>query len=77
VAQIDAPQLNYLHIDYLDEDLGTDYQIPELCKFIDRSDKLKLSHFRRADLTVEPSLPSSSFVKGVGRRFDFPSRKTR
>jgi hypothetical protein len=54
VAQIDAPQLNYLHIEYLYEGLGTDYQIPELCKFIDRSDKLKLSHFRRADLTVGP-----------------------
>jgi hypothetical protein len=57
VAQIDAPQLNYLHIEYLYEGLGTDYQIPELCKFIDRSDKLKLSHFRRADLTVGPLTP--------------------
>jgi hypothetical protein len=54
VAQIDAPQLMYLHID-LDEDPGTDYQIPQLCKFIDRSDILnsKLTHFMRADLTVD------------------------
>jgi hypothetical protein len=54
VAQIDAPQLDYLHIEYLDQGDGTDYQIPQLCKFIDRSEKLKLSRFRHADLIVEP-----------------------
>lgn len=54
VAHIDAPQLDYLHIKYLDEDPGTDYQIPQLCRFIDRSEKLKLSCFRRADLDVRP-----------------------
>ena len=32
VALIDAPQLNYLHIKYLDEDARIDYQIPQLCK---------------------------------------------
>jgi hypothetical protein len=50
VAQIDAPQLNFLHIEYLDQDIGTDYQIPQLCKFIDRSD---IPCFRRADLLIE------------------------
>lgn len=54
VAHIEAPQLDYLHIKYLDEDPGTDYQIPQLCRFIDRSEKLKLSCFRRADLDVRP-----------------------
>jgi hypothetical protein len=55
VAQIDAPQLDYLHIKYLDQDEGTDYQIPQLCKFVDRSDKIKLSRFRHAYLIiVEP-----------------------
>jgi hypothetical protein len=53
VAQIDAPQLSFLHIEYLDQDIGTDYQIPELFKFIDRSEILKLSCFRRADLVIE------------------------
>ena len=53
VAQIDAPQLDFLHIEYLDQAEGTDYQIPQLCKFIDRS-KLRFSRFRRADLDVEP-----------------------
>lgn len=33
VGQIDTPQLNYLHMKYLDED----FQIPQLCEFIDRS----------------------------------------
>ena len=37
VGQIDTPQLNYLHMKYLDEDDGTDFQIPRLCEFIDRS----------------------------------------
>ena len=37
VGQIDTPQLNYLHMKYLDEDDGTDFQIPQLCEFIDRS----------------------------------------
>ena len=54
VAQIDAPQLNCLHIEYLDQDEGTDYQIPQLCKFVDRSEILKLSRCRRADVFIEP-----------------------
>jgi hypothetical protein len=53
MAQIDAPQLNFLHIEYQDQDSDTDYQIPELFKFIDRSEILKLSCFRRADLLIE------------------------
>ncbi len=53
VAQIDAPRLHCLHIEYLEHQV-TDFQIPQLCKFIDRSEKLKLSRFRRADLFVEP-----------------------
>jgi hypothetical protein len=54
VALIDAPQLNFLHIDYQDQDNGIDYQIPQLFKFIDRSEILKLSCFRRADVFIEP-----------------------
>ena len=53
VGQIDTPQLNYLQIRYLDEDDGTDFQMPQLSEFIDRSEKLKLSRFMHADLTVE------------------------
>jgi hypothetical protein len=53
VAQIDAPQLDCLEIEYRDQREDTDFQIPELCKFIDRSEKLfKLSRFR-ADLTLD------------------------
>jgi len=54
VAQIDAPQLDFLEIEYLDQDPVTDFQIPQLCKFIDRSEKLKLSRFRRALLFLWP-----------------------
>jgi len=53
VAQIDAPQLYSLGIEYSDEEHVADYQIPQLCKFFDRSEKLKLSWCRRMDLKVE------------------------
>jgi hypothetical protein len=49
VAQIDAPQLDYLNIEYRDHQ---DYQIPQLCKFIDRSKKL--CGLRHALLLVDP-----------------------
>ena len=55
VAQIDTPQLNCLGIRYLDQDEVTDFQIPQLCKFVDRSENLKLSPFRRADLLIGPN----------------------
>jgi hypothetical protein len=64
VAQVDAPQLNCLGIEYLgsrdyieeysdeeeEEDIG--FQIPQLCMFIDRSKNLNLSRFRRAFLEI-------------------------
>src|SRR6266702_2986049 len=54
VAQIDAPQLDRLRIEYLDQDEDVNFQIPRLCKFIERSEKLKPSQFRHADLSIEP-----------------------
>ena len=54
VAQIDAPQLDDLEIKYLDQDPVTDFQIPQLCKFIDHSEKLKLSRFWHALLVLRP-----------------------
>ncbi|KAH9160763.1 hypothetical protein EDB89DRAFT_1375053 [Lactarius sanguifluus] len=55
VVQIDAPQLNRLGIGYEDEDdEDISFQIPQLCKFVDRSEKLKLSRFRHADLGITP-----------------------
>ncbi|KAH9040344.1 hypothetical protein EDB85DRAFT_128608 [Lactarius pseudohatsudake] len=54
VAQIDTPQLKNLNI-ALDDDESVDFQIPQLCKFIDRSEHFKLSHFRRAQLDIWPS----------------------
>ena len=58
VEQIDAPQLDCFGIEYLeywDEEEIADYEIPQLCKFIDRSEKLKLSWFRRMDLRIQPN----------------------
>ena len=54
VAQIDAPQLDFLHIWYLEQAEGTDYQIPQLSRFVDRSEILKSSRCRRADVLIEP-----------------------
>jgi len=51
VAQIDTPQLDCLEIEYRDQREDTDFQIPQLCKFIDRSEKLKSSRFS-ADLSL-------------------------
>lgn len=51
LAQIDAPQLGSLHIEYLAQGL-TNYQIPQLCKFIDRLAKFKLF---RANLYTQPN----------------------
>ncbi|KAH9170324.1 hypothetical protein EDB89DRAFT_1326499 [Lactarius sanguifluus] len=53
VAQIDAPQLDALRIEYQEQEV-TDFQIPQLCKFFDRSEKFKLFRFKHADLFVEP-----------------------
>ncbi len=54
VVQIDAPQLSRIGIGYLDEDEDVNPQNPQLFKFIDRSEKLKLSRFRHADLGITP-----------------------
>jgi hypothetical protein len=70
VAQIDAPRINRLGIGYLD--LRTDLQIPQLCKFILRSEKLRLSVFRHADLVVIPRFgdtPRTSIVELWGQSF--------
>lgn len=70
VAQIDAPQLDRLGIGYLD--LRADFQNPQLCKFILRSDKLRLSVFRDADLSIIPSLsdtPSTTIIELWGQSF--------
>jgi hypothetical protein len=67
VAQINAPQLNCLAIEYMeywDEEEVADYQIPQLCKFIDRSDKLKLSRSRRMDLHIQPNTVKIELVHG-------------
>ena len=70
VAQIDAPQLDRLGIGYLD--LLGDFQIPQLCKFILRSEKLRLSLFRHADIIVIPRIgdtPRTSIIELWGRSF--------
>ena len=69
VAQIDAPQLDCLHIEYLDQDIGTDYQIPHLCKFLNRSEILRLPCFRRANLLIEPY---TAFIQLDRDQWSFP-----
>ena len=63
VAQIDAPQLGCLYIEYLDEDDVTGYQISQLCQLVDRTEQFKPSRFRRADLTIEPHLATVELVR--------------
>lgn len=67
LAQIDAPQLRSLGIEYSeywDEEEVADYQIPQLCKFIDRLENLKLSWFRRVDLHIEFNVVIIDLVHG-------------
>ena len=52
VAQMDAPQLKRLEITYSKEDEGVDFQIPQLSKFLDRSETL--SRLRHAELDIWP-----------------------
>ena len=49
VARIDAPQLNKIAIDFLNQ--LVDFQVAQLSKFIDRSAGLELPLFRHAHLT--------------------------
>ena len=59
VARIDAPQLDCLEIEYLeywDEEEIADYRILQLFQFIDRSEKLNLSSFRRMDLHIQSNI---------------------
>ncbi|KAH9167647.1 hypothetical protein EDB89DRAFT_1909823 [Lactarius sanguifluus] len=53
VAQIDAPLLDGLRIEYLEQEV-TALRVPQLCKFFDRSENFKSSQFYRADLLVKP-----------------------
>ncbi len=69
VAQIDAPQLDDLEIEYLYHDPVTDFQIPQLGKFIDRSEKLKLSRFRRALLFLRPHTAVIDLFRWSGPSF--------
>ncbi|KAH9167659.1 hypothetical protein EDB89DRAFT_2232211 [Lactarius sanguifluus] len=54
VAQIDAPQLDCLRIEYL-EPVVTDFQIPQLCEFLNRSDNFKPTQFIHADIFIMPA----------------------
>jgi hypothetical protein len=64
-VRIDAPQLDCLEIEYLeywDEEEVADYPIPQLCKFVERSEKLKPSSFRRMDLHIQPNTVTIELV---------------
>ncbi|KAH9166917.1 hypothetical protein EDB89DRAFT_179680 [Lactarius sanguifluus] len=63
VAQIETPQLHRVGIEYLDGVLDFDFRIPQLCMFIDRSEKLKQSQSRHVDLEFQPG----TFVIDWGR----------
>jgi hypothetical protein len=66
VAQIDAPQLDRLGIGYLDP--SAEFQIPQLCKFIVRSEKLRLSLFMHADLSII-HMPRTTVIELWGQSF--------
>ncbi|KAH9160765.1 hypothetical protein EDB89DRAFT_2235528 [Lactarius sanguifluus] len=53
VAQIDTPQLDCLRMECWED---YNFHIPQLCKLIDRSEKLKLSWFGHMDLHIQPYL---------------------
>ena len=66
-AQIDAPQLDCLEIEFLeywDEEEIADYRIFQLCKFVDRSEKLKLSSFRRMNLHIQSNTVTIELLHG-------------
>ncbi|KAH9066935.1 hypothetical protein EDB83DRAFT_2379801 [Lactarius deliciosus] len=60
VAQIDAPQLECLQIEY---QFHSEFQLPELREFFDRSEKFRDSRFIRADLHVEPFIIAIELVR--------------
>jgi hypothetical protein len=49
LAQIDAPQLSNVWIEYLMRQIQL--EVPQLSQFIDRTENLKIDRFRRADVT--------------------------
>ncbi len=66
VAQIDTPQLDCLRI----ECWSVNFQFPQLCEFIDRSEKLKL-YFRRMDLHIQPDIVVIELVHRGQSSFKF------
>lgn len=66
MAQIDAPKLDRLGIGYLDP--SADFQIPQLCKFIVRSEKFRLSLFMHADLRAV-HMPRITVIELWGQSF--------
>ena len=68
ISRIDAPQLHRLEICYLD--MGVDFHLPQLCEFIDWSEKLKQSPSRHADLIITPrtsTAPRTAIIKIKGQ----------
>jgi hypothetical protein len=49
LAQIDTPQLNNVWIEYLMRQIQL--EVPQLSQFINRTENLKIDHFRRAEVT--------------------------
>ncbi|KAH9013321.1 hypothetical protein EDB85DRAFT_2034004 [Lactarius pseudohatsudake] len=56
VSQIDGPQLNQIHITYLNQ--LVDFQVAQLFRFIDRSEDPELTLLRHADVTFTDRLVS-------------------
>ena len=68
ISRIDAPQLDRLEICYLD--MGVDFHLPQLCEFIERSEKLKQSQSTHADLIITPrtsTAPRTAIIKVKGQ----------
>ncbi|KAH9160961.1 hypothetical protein EDB89DRAFT_816493 [Lactarius sanguifluus] len=63
VAQIDTPQLDCLQIEYLFHHEVSDFQLPQLREFFDRSENFRVSRFIRADLYIEPLIIAIKLVR--------------
>jgi len=72
VAQIDSPQLNQIHIKYLDRDV--DFPVAQLSKFVDRSVGPKLSLFRHARVSFFSNFISFAMYRHPDRGSSNPAR---
>jgi len=64
-ARIDAPRLDSICVYYFNQ--LSDFHVPQLSRFIGRSEIINQSHFRRCDVTLGANRVSGSFYVGDAR----------